>query len=273
MRTIPCSTYRLQLNSDFTFEDASAVLIYLRDLGVSHVYCSPYLQAAPGSTHGYDVVDPQRVNEELGGEAAHRSFSQRVKELGLGQILDIVPNHMAIGPQNLYWWDVLENGPSSRYAAWFDIDWQSSEVKLQNKILIPVLGDQYGRVLASGEIRIMEIDFTFQVHYGEHRFPLAPRSIAGILRKANEFAADSTLGFLSDSLARLPSPDSTDPLLLQERHRDKDVIYAMIKRLCGEHSNVCAAIGKALIEINADVDQVDALLNLQNYRLAYWRTA
>jgi (1->4)-alpha-D-glucan 1-alpha-D-glucosylmutase len=121
MRRIPSSTYRLQLHAGFKFEDAAKAADYLKALGVSHIYSSPYLQAAPGSTHGYDVVDHQKLNEELGGEEGHRAFCQRLKELGLGQVLDIVPNHMAIGPQNRYWWDVLENGPSSRYATWFDI--------------------------------------------------------------------------------------------------------------------------------------------------------
>ncbi|HTJ31560.1 MAG TPA: malto-oligosyltrehalose synthase, partial [Acidobacteriaceae bacterium] len=273
MRTLPRSTYRLQLNAAFPFAQASAILPYLRDLGVSHIYCSPYLQAAPGSMHGYDVVDPQQVNEELGGEAGQRSFSEQIKELGLGQILDIVPNHMAIGPQNRYWWDVLENGPSSRYASWFDIDWQSSEVKLQNKILLPVLGDQYGRVLSSGQIRIEQADGAFRVRYEDHLFPLAPRSLTTLLKKAGESLADATVGFLSDSLARLPAPDSTDPALIQERHRDKDVIYAMLQRLCSERPDVCTAVHTAIDAINADMDQLDTLLNLQNYRLAYWRTA
>jgi (1->4)-alpha-D-glucan 1-alpha-D-glucosylmutase len=141
MRRIPQSTYRLQLNAKFTFDDAAAVAGYLKDLGITHVYSSPYLQAAPGSMHGYDVVDHQRINEELGGEEAHERFCRHLSELGLGQVLDIVPNHMAVGSRNRYWWDVLENGPSSRYAMWFDIDWNSDEVKLKNKVLIPVLGD------------------------------------------------------------------------------------------------------------------------------------
>src|SRR3954463_9693914 len=159
-KPVPVSTYRVQLrppaddHPGFSFDDAAAVVPYLAELGVSHLYCSPYLQAAPGSMHGYDVVDHQRVNEELGGEAGHQAFCSRLGELGMGQVLDIVPNHMAIGPRNRYWWDVLENGPSSRYATWFDIDWQSAEVKLQNKVLIPVLGDQHGKVLGAGQIRI-----------------------------------------------------------------------------------------------------------------------
>src|SRR5438270_8531062 len=222
MRKIPSSTYRLQLNAAFTFHDAAKVAAYLKDLGISHVYCSPYLQAAPGSMHGYDVGDHQRVNEELGGEPGHQAFCRRLGELGMGQVLDIVPNHMAIGPRNRYWWDVLENGPSSRYATWFDIDWQSSEVKLQNKVLIPVLGDQYGKVLAAGQIHIEFKNGAFRACYTDHAYPLSPRSLAAILTTAAATAHDDTLGFLADSLSRLPSPDAADSWLVQERHRDKD---------------------------------------------------
>src|SRR5947209_16313849 len=175
MPRIPSSTYRLQLNGGFTFQDAANTAAYLKELGISHAYCSPYLQAAPGSMHGYDVVDHQRINEELGGEAGHQEFCRRLRELGMGQVLDIVPNHMAIGPKNRYWWDVLENGPSSRYATWFDIDWQSAEVKLQNKVLIPVLGDQYGKVLANGQIRIAFNNNAFRVCYMDHALPPSPR--------------------------------------------------------------------------------------------------
>jgi len=118
---LPLSTYRLQLHAGFTFDDAARVTDYLRDLGISHVYCSPYLQAAPGSMHGYDVVDHDKINEELGGDAGLARFSQAIRGIGLGQVLDIVPNHMALGPHNRYWCDVLENGASSQYADWFDM--------------------------------------------------------------------------------------------------------------------------------------------------------
>lgn len=273
MRRIPQSTYRLQLNADFTFDDAARVSAYLKDLGVSHVYCSPYLQAAPGSMHGYDVVDHQKVNQELGGEEGHQRFCRRLAELGLGQVLDIVPNHMAIGPANRYWWDVLENGPSSRYATWFDIDWHSAEVKLKNKVLIPVLGDQYGKVLAAGQIKIEQAGDEFRVRYFDHVFPIAPRSLAVILQRAAQLLQEDTLGFIADSLARLPSPDSTNPELVQERHRDKDVIYSLLGRACAERRDVCEAVEKAIDEINRDIDALDDLLNQQNYRLAYWRTA
>ena len=128
----------------------------------------------------------EQVNEELGGEEGHARFCARLGELGLGQVLDIVPNHMAIGPKNRYWWDVLENGPSSRYATWFDIDWHSDEVKLQNKVLIPVLGDQYGKVLASGQIKLEQEGERFQVRYVDHLFPLSPRSLGTILSRSAE---------------------------------------------------------------------------------------
>ena len=172
MTCTPSSCYRLQLHSGFTFDDAAAAAGYLKALGISHVYCSPYLQAAKGSQHGYDVVDQQRVNAELGGEEGHARFCATLKELGMGQVLDIVPNHMATGPENKYWWDVLENGPSSRFATWFDIDWNSPEVKLQNKVLIPVLGGQYGQVLNAGQLSIDYNGESFQVRYFDHVFPL-----------------------------------------------------------------------------------------------------
>jgi (1->4)-alpha-D-glucan 1-alpha-D-glucosylmutase len=274
MRRIPQSTYRLQLNAKFTFDDAAAVAGYLKDLGITHVYSSPYLQAAPGSMHGYDVVDHQRINEELGGEEAHERFCRHLSELGLGQVLDIVPNHMAVGSRNRYWWDVLENGPSSRYAMWFDIDWNSDEVKLKNKVLIPVLGDQYGKVLAAGQIRIEEeAGVSFHVQYMEHTFPLSPRSMTVLLRKSGERTRDDTLGFLADSLARLPEAASTDPVLIQERHRDKTVIYGLLARACRERGDLCDVIRQTVEAINSDIDELDALLNEQNYRLAYWRTA
>src|SRR5665213_1637253 len=273
MRRIPSSTYRLQLHAGFTFEDAAKAADYLKALGVSHIYCSPYLQAAPGSMHGYDVVDHQKVNEELGGEDAHRRFCQRLGELGMGQVLDIVPNHMAIGPQNRYWWDVLENGPSSRYATWFDIDWHSAEVKLQNKVLIPVLGDQYGRILSAGQIKVEHEGEFFQVRYTDNLLPVAPRSLSILLSRAAEYAHNHTLNFISDSFLQLPSPESTDREVAMARHRDKTVIYGLLKRLCEEEPEVVAAITRAVDELNSDKDALDELLNHQQYRLAYWRTA
>ena len=273
MTCTPSSCYRLQLHSGFTFDDAAAAAGYLKELGISHVYCSPYLQAAKGSKHGYDVVDQQAVNFELGGEEGHTRFCATLKALGMGQVLDIVPNHMATGTQNRYWWDVLENGPSSRFATWFDVDWNSPEVKLQNKVLIPVLGGQYGKVLRSGQFSIEYDGESFQVRYFEHVFPLAPRSLAIPLSMAARYVDAPTLNFIADSLARLPLPDATDSEVVAARHRDKTVLYELLRRFCQETSGATDAIGRAVNELNRDHDALDALLNLQNYRLAYWRTA
>ncbi len=143
------------------------------------MYSSPYLQAAPGSMHGYDVVDHQRVNEELGGREAHERFSKRLGENGLGQVLDIVPNHMSLGHENRFWWDVLENGMASRYASFFDIDWQPQEERLRDKVLVPILADQYGRVLQDGGIKVTRNARTFHVEAGGQILPVTPNSLAG----------------------------------------------------------------------------------------------
>jgi (1->4)-alpha-D-glucan 1-alpha-D-glucosylmutase len=269
----PSSCYRLQLHSGFTFDDAAATAGYLKALGISHLYCSPYLQAAKGSQHGYDVVDQQSVNVELGGEEGHARFCSTLKKLGMGQVLDIVPNHMSTVPENRYWWDVLENGPSSRFATWFDIDWNSPEVRLQNKVLIPVLGGQYGQVLSAGQLWIDYSGESFQVRYMEHVFPVAPRSLAIPLSTAARYIDAPMLGFIADSLARLPLPESTEEEVVVARHRDKTVLYELLHRFCRETPGASEAITRAVNELNSDHDALDAFLNLQNYRLAYWRTA
>jgi (1->4)-alpha-D-glucan 1-alpha-D-glucosylmutase len=273
MTCTPSSCYRLQLHSEFNFDAAAAAAGYLKALGISHVYCSPYLQAAKGSKHGYDVVDQLSVNVELGGEEGHARFCAKLKELGIGQVLDIVPNHMATGPENRYWWDVLENGPSSRFATWFDIDWNSPEVKLQNKVLIPVLGGQYGQVLSAGQLSIDYHHDSFQARYFDHAFPLAPRSLATPLSIAARYIDAPTLSFIADSLARLPLPDASETDVVAARHRDKTVLYDLLRRFCGETPGATEAITRAVHELNRDYDALDAILNLQNYRLAYWRTA
>jgi len=177
---IPRATYRLQLHAGFTFDDAVAILPYLADLGVSHVYASPILQAMPGSTHGYDTVDHSRVNEELGGEEGFDRLTDALRALGMGLVLDIVPNHMAIGEENRWWWDVLEHGRASRYARYFDIDWDSAEPRLRDVILLPVLADHYGRALEAGEIRLVRDAGRVLVAYLDRRFPLDPLTAAAI---------------------------------------------------------------------------------------------
>jgi (1->4)-alpha-D-glucan 1-alpha-D-glucosylmutase len=273
MGRIPGSTYRLQLHKGFTFEDASAIAGYLKKLGVTHVYSSPYLQAAPGSMHGYDVVDHRKVNEELGGAEGHERFCKALGDSGLGQVLDIVPNHMSLGQQNKYWWDVLENGTNSRYASFFDIDWNSSEERLRDKVLVPILGDQYGRVLSAGGVVLKREGALFTVEAAGQIFPVSPASLSLILNRAAEHARSDGLNFLSASFARLPSPDFWDRRTILARHRDKNVLRGLLDRLCAEETDVCEAIDRAVKEINASADALDELLGQQYYRLAYWKTA
>ncbi len=270
---LPASTYRLQLHKGFTFDHASAIASYLYDLGISHVYSSPYLQAAPDSMHGYDVVDHQRVNEELGGSEAHERFCKTFGENGLGQVLDIVPNHMAIGSKNRFWWDVLENGASSRYASFFDIDWNPQEERLRDKVLVPVLGDQYGRVLESGGIKVIRTGSKFLIEAAGETFPAAPTSVPVILARAAVYAGSDALSFIAASYGRLPNPSLEDRRTVLARHRDKVVINRLLERLCGEEEQVCEAIDRAVRELNVDHDSLDDFLNHQNYRLAYWKTA
>jgi (1->4)-alpha-D-glucan 1-alpha-D-glucosylmutase len=271
--TVPRATYRLQLRPGFGFAAAAAVADYLADLGVSHAYASPYLQAAPGSTHGYDVVDPARVNDELGGEEAHLRFCAALGQTGLGQVLDIVPNHMAITAENAWWTDVLENGPSSRYAGHFDVDWDPPEAKLRNTVLMPVLGDHYGRVLEAGELGLRRRGGSLWVTYFEHAFPVAPRSYDAPLAMAAARSGSDELAFLAEAFPRLPVATATDPVVVAARHRDKEVLKGWLARLCEEQPLVGAVVDEVVAAVGDDPDLLDALLDRQNYRLAYWRTA
>ncbi|MCU1258780.1 MAG: malto-oligosyltrehalose synthase, partial [Bryobacterales bacterium] len=272
--TKPSATYRLQFHAGFGFDAAAEVADYLKALGISHVYSSPYLQAAPGSTHGYDVVDHRRVNDELGGAEAHERFTAKLRELGLGQVLDIVPNHMSIaGRDNAWWWDVLENGPASIYASYFDIDWQGPEERLRNKVMVPVLGDHYGRVLAAGQIRAIRENGSFVFRYYEHTLPVAPRSMCKLLTSAAERAGSDYLAFLATALHNLPGSTVPDRASQLARHRDKEVIRSLLARLCAEHRRIADAIDACVSTLNEDIDALDALLEVQNYRLSFWRTS
>lgn len=273
MGRVPGSTYRVQLHKDFNFDDAGAIAEYLKALGVTHVYSSPYLQAAPGSTHGYDVVDHRKVNEELGGAEAHERFCRKLSESGLGQVLDTVPNHMSLGAQNRYWWDVLENGTNSRYASFFDIDWNSSEERLRDKVLVPILPDQYGRVLSAGGVVVARNGATFTVEAAGQTFPVSPSSLSLILGKAAEYAKSDALSFVSASFARLPTPDFWDRRTILARHRDKNVLRGLLERMCKTEPALDESINRAVRELNASVDALDEFLSQQYYRLAYWKTA
>ncbi|MEW6166146.1 MAG: malto-oligosyltrehalose synthase [Pseudomonadota bacterium] len=270
----PRAAYRVQLRPGFGLDAGAQIAPYLAKLGVSHFFASPYLQAAPGSQHGYDIVDPTRVNAELGGEDAHARLCAALAAHGLAQMLDIVPNHMAVaGRANPWWWDVLEHGPSSRYATFFDVDWESPEQRLQNKVLLPVLGDQYGRVLEAGEIRLRHAGGELTLHYHEHAFPVDPATLEPLLATAAVRCGSEVLGFLADACGRLPQATATGRGAVDRRQRNAMVIHDMLARLCHDEPVVAAAIDAAVTHLNSEPDALDALLDRQNYRLAYWRTA
>lgn len=174
---IPRATYRLQFHRGFTLRQGTELVDYLHDLGVSHVYASPLLKASPGSMHGYDVCDCSQINPELGTEADLEAFVAALRQRGMGLVLDIVPNHMGIGPENPWWWDVLKLGRASKFADYFDIDWDSPDPALRGKVLAPFLGDEYERVLERGELKVSCEQAEVTVRYFDHRFPASPESI------------------------------------------------------------------------------------------------
>jgi len=269
---VPRATYRLQLNRDFTFLDAVGLVPYLAKLGISHVYCSPILRARPGSAHGYDVVDHNEINPELGGREGFERFTAALRAQDMGLLLDVVPNHMGVmGADNAWWMDVLENGESSAYAGYFDIDWHPVNSELEGKVLLPVLGEHYGITLESGELVLTwEPDAgTFAVRYHQHRFPVTPREYPSILalvdralaaQPATRAAVDELAG-LRAAFAGGPAPEAP---ALKER----------LMRLARMQPDVARAIDAAVTEINAPPgDALHRLLEAQHYRLAFWRVA
>ena len=184
-RYVPVSTYRLQVHGGFPLTAARDVTAYLARLGVGAVYTSPYFSASPGSTHGYDVCNHNEINPELGGGAAHAEFVAAAGRHGLLHVVDFVPNHMGIGTGANAWWnDVLENGPSSMSAKFFDVDWTPVKEELLAKLLLPILGDQYGQVLERGELRLLFKGGGLCLHYFDHELPINPRQSPRVYRQA-----------------------------------------------------------------------------------------
>ena len=270
----PRSTYRLQINVACDLNAAANLVPYLDELGIDCAYLSPYLQAAPGSTHGYDVVDHSRVNQEWGGEPAFERLCSALAERGMGQVIDIVPNHMAIGVrENPWWWDVLENGPASAFAASFDVDWDPPDQRRRNIVLLHTLEDHYGTLLASGGLKVVREGAEIQIEHHDQRFPAAPRSIAKILSIASSKYFHDELAFVGDALNDLPIAGATDTVLIGRRHRDRRVLLAILSRLLTEDARVARIVDLAIEELNSDRDALHDFLERQNYRLAYWRLA
>jgi (1->4)-alpha-D-glucan 1-alpha-D-glucosylmutase len=269
---VPRATYRLQLHSGFTLDDAAGVVPYLARLGVSHVYSSPILQAAPGSMHGYDVVDHDRVNRELGGEAAFERLVAALHEHDMGLVLDIVPNHMAISEENRWWWDLLENGRASRFAGFFDVDWDPPESRLRDVILLPVLPDHYGRVLESGKIGVVRDGARIVVTHADQRFPVDPRSLGPLLTAAAGDARSEALASVGRELGALPPSTTRDAGTVTRRQRDADALTARLAELLAS-PDFGSAVDSELDRLARDTERLDAFLEDQNYRLALWRAA
>jgi (1->4)-alpha-D-glucan 1-alpha-D-glucosylmutase len=284
---IPICTYRLQFNRKFTFNQAREIVPYLHELGISDAYASPYFQARPESLHGYDITDHNKLNAAIGSRADYDAWVAELRARGMGQIADFVPNHMGIGePLNQWWMDVLENGPSSVYAKYFDIEWRPLKPELHDKVLLPILGDQYGRVLERGELQVRFESGVFTLHYFDRVLPIAPGTYRYILRLALErLAAYQEQDFYADfqsiltALEYLPRKTETDPEKIAERAREKEVIKRRLERRCQEATQVQQAVEQAVLEINGrpgdsrSFDLLDQLLNAQAYRLAFWRVA
>ncbi len=270
MLRIPAATYRIQFNAGFTFEDARRIADYLHDLGITDLYASPILKARKGSGHGYDVVDSTALNPELGTEEEFTRLHETLEQLGLGFLLDIVPNHMAASQENSWWMSVLENGVHSRFLHYFDIDWSSVTARGQTeqKVLLPILGKPYGEAIESGEIKLAFGEDGFHFTYYDKRLPLAPKSYNQILRECVQslptegvavelrdlVAGEDTVTnsrFLKETLARI----------YEESLEFRKALDAVIVRINGEAGNADS--------FNA----LDTLLDAQYYRLAYWRIA
>ncbi|MDT5294731.1 MAG: (1-_4)-alpha-D-glucan 1-alpha-D-glucosylmutase [Acidobacteriota bacterium] len=286
---IPVSTYRLQFNRDFTFEHARALVDYFCELGITDYYSSPILKARPGSPHGYDIVDHAQVNPEVGTEEELVEMARALRERGMGVVVDVVPNHMCIaGSENRWWQDVLENGPGSAHARHFDIDWNPPNPSLKNRVLLPILGDQLGRVLERQELRVTYRDGAFHVNYWETQLPVAARATALVLGLALEGVRSQLdeshphaleLESILTALEHLPRRTETDPARVRERRREKDVVRRRLSALVKESHEVRAAVHDALARLNGvagrpeSFDLLEELINRQAYRLSFWRVA
>ena len=274
---VPRATYRLQLNSDFTFDDALRLAPYLKRLGISDIYVSPIFQASSKSTHGYDVNDFTRISTDLGGRGGLDRLSEKLREEGLGLLLDFVPNHMGIdGTHNRWWLHVLENGAKSKYAPYFDIEWHPRLDRLNDRVLVPILGDYYGAVLERGEFSLRYEEGAFVLHYGHRKLPVSPETYSLILDQVDCLLESgdcrkARLREWGDAFESLPSqePDECEKDLAslklavaEAARRDPQLLQlfqAALKIINGTKGN------------SASFELLHGLLERQHYRLAHWK--
>ncbi|MBI5616647.1 MAG: malto-oligosyltrehalose synthase [Gammaproteobacteria bacterium] len=284
--SIPRATYRVQLNREFTFLQARAIVPLLARLGVSHLYCSPILRARPGSAHGYDIVAHDQLNHEIGSAADFAALVDALHAAGMGLIVDIVPNHMGVmGADNEWWLNVLEHGPAAVCGDFFDIDWQAADAR----VLLPVLGDHYGSVLESGAFKLVLVpdDGTISVWYHQHRFPLDPATYPELLERSLRLAPPQTITqaaqeaveSLAAGLSQLPPRTATSASARYARRRDSDAHKARLAALLRDDAAFALGMELALARYNGHVGEAESfdalheLLERQAYRLAYWRVA
>jgi (1->4)-alpha-D-glucan 1-alpha-D-glucosylmutase len=284
-RNVPRATYRLQLNANFGFRDAIGILDYLCELGISHVYASPVFTSRRGSGHGYDVTDPTRIDPDLGGEEAFSEFQTALEERGMGLLLDIVPNHMAASSENRWWMDVLEYGPDSSFASYFDINWRTPSRILENKLLLPFLAKPFGEVLDGGELKLDYEEGRFLLRYQESVFPIAPASMAPILRYREHEIAESDgpgtaewQGIVAAAQA-IASDGGTSAQAATERRTRAESLRERLRQLVVTVPAVGDFIKRSLDQLNGTLGDLhsfcdlERILSLQHYRLAFWQTA
>jgi (1->4)-alpha-D-glucan 1-alpha-D-glucosylmutase len=285
---VPAATYRLQFHHGFRFIAAQALVPYLSALGISDLYASPLFRARRRSLHGYSVTNPLEINPELGSRVSFNALARVLKSHHMGLLLDIVPNHMALSHDNPWWLDILENGPASPYALFFEVDWQPAAKLLEGRVLQPILGAPYNQVLENQEIRLTLDEGGFAVHYYDHKFPLDPKTYGPILtlgleglieRYGSDHAAFSSLQRLITLMDHLPDRTETSRGKLRERNRQKEILKENLWRLYRDNTLIREFIDENLRLFNGrrgDPDSfhlLDGLLQVQAYRLAYWQVA
>ncbi len=287
---IPTATYRLQFHKDYRFQDAEVMADYFQRLGVSDIYSSPIWKARSGSLHCYDVTDHTQVNPELGGEPAFKALAAALRDRQMGIIVDVVPNHMGImDTGNRQWWDVLENGPNSPFANFFDIDWRAYKEELHDRVELPTLGQQFGICLENGELKVsFNEDGEFRVNYYETVLPTGPRTwvrilelVLGELSQQMSEDDENLIEFQSilTALTNLPMREDRNPLRIRERQREKEVCKRRLRDLIWRSPLFGQAIDNILSELNGrpgephTFDTLELFLEDQTYRLCFWRVA
>jgi (1->4)-alpha-D-glucan 1-alpha-D-glucosylmutase len=271
---VPIATYRVQLTANFDFDAAASIVPYLKALGITHLYASPFMKARKGSTHGYDIVDHTRINPELGGDAGFERLSQALKQHDLGLILDFVPNHVGVHfADNPWWLEVLEWGPASSHAVSFDIDWDILPFRARSGVLLPILGSSYGEALEKGEIelRYHANEGSFSAWYFEHRLPIAPERYSEILRTSVKEAGAEN-GATGQRILDLASRYKG---LRHPNRSEAPAFKAELKSIAGSADVIARGMDayRAGPERPAQILALHHLLERQHYRLGHWRLA